>query len=83
MPNLRGASPVGRGEGGRRARQRCRTPGESARERGGAFGAGRGVVESQRAGRVARNTMKAGGGVLGRCGAVRARSGGQERSGPT
>ena len=27
MPNLRGASPVGRGEGGQRARQRCRTSG--------------------------------------------------------
>ena len=50
MPNLRGASPVGRGEGGRRARQRYRTPGESARERGGAFGAERGDEESWRVG---------------------------------
>ena len=54
---------VGRGnEVGRR--------GESARERGGAVGAGRGDDESRRAGRVAANTVKAGGGVLGRFRAV-------------
>ena len=51
---------------------------ESARERGGAVGAGRGVDELQRAGRVAVNTVKAGGGVLGRFRAVWA---GSERSG--
>ena len=56
MPNLRGASPVGRGEGGRRARQRCRTPDESAREHGVAIGAGRGEDASWRARRVAANT---------------------------
>ena len=44
--------------------------GESARERGGAVGAGRGDDKSQRAGRVAANTVKAGGGVLGRFRAV-------------
>ena len=35
MPNLRGASPVGRGEGDRRTRQQRRTTGESAREHEG------------------------------------------------
>ena len=49
-----GASPVGRGEGSRRARQRGRTPGRVGEGRGGAVGAGRGGDESQQAGRSRR-----------------------------
>ena len=75
MPNLRGASPVGRGEGGRRARQRCGHRGESARERGGANGAERGEDTSSRAGR----SRKAVDDVLGRLGLSGAGSG---RPGP-
>ena len=44
MPNLRGASPVGRGEGGRRARQRCRTPEASRRGTRRTIGARRAMM---------------------------------------
>ena len=75
MPNLRGASPVGRGRGDRRARQRCRTPGRVGEGARRSDRRERGDNESRRAGRIAANTGKAGGGVLGQFGAVWAGSG--------
>ena len=75
MPNLRGASPVGRGEGGRRARERGRTPGESAGSaesdrRGGGVMMSRGEPDE----RNEHGRREAASGLI---------RGGQERSGPT
>ena len=85
MPNLRGASPVGRGVGGRRARQRCRTPGrvgEGARGsvRRGQARASRGEPDgSQRTREGGRRRPGPGRGGLGRFWAVWAGLGERER----
>ena len=82
MPNLRGASPVGRGGGGRRARQRCRTPGrvgEGARRNDRR---GRGVDESWRVGRVAANAGRRGAASEVGSGRPGPSRGGRGRSGP-